>query len=359
MNASQNGFQVNGEVVSAVTLDADQERAILPYFRQLWDQPRGSVASLDVVLLGKVRFLLPEFRFFARTPEPETFDAWVQAGRLCYKFQRDQTFAKLSVKLQKPLPKDTIESIFADEGLRADTETDTVRFPYLGDVVEKDGKIGPHWRASYFLETWLGFWTSDSCYRARKDEFTAHNEQQRREVLKRIKQSNERNRQEWCNQFIQRLSRVLAGLKEAGLRPKDYFQMRQSGIDVVRYRNNALEELESHRKRAQNSIFEERFTKGYEFPPLPRFRGAEAVEGGSFEDFLESLCESILNGLIKRKTTNQIVQAMRDKLTRHAGEMHRWSGDDLLNVLRKDWHKIRTNVQAFWEQKPSSQTGLA
>jgi hypothetical protein len=72
------------------------------------------------------------------------------------------------------------------------------------------------------------------------------------------------------------------------------------------------------------------------------------VEGGSFEDFVESLCESILNGMMKRKTTNQIVQAMRDNLTNYASEMHRWTGEDLLKVIRRDWHKISANIQAFY-----------
>jgi hypothetical protein len=268
---------------------------------------------------------------------------------LCYKFQRDQSFAKLSVKLLQPLPKAKLEQILADEGLRSDSETDTVRFAYLGDLVKDEGKAGPHWKASYFLETWLGFWTSDSCYRARKDEFAAHNELQRKEVLTLIKQATPQHRQEWCDRFIQRLRRVLTRIREAGLRPQDYFQMRQNDIEIGRYRHNALEELKSHSKRAQNGIFEERFTKGYEFPPLPRFRGAEAVEGGSFEDFVESLCESILNGLAKRKSTNHLVQTMRHSLARYAAEIHRWTGKDLLNVLRRDWHKIGTAVQSFFE----------
>jgi hypothetical protein len=272
LNASQNGFHVNGEVVSAVTLNAEEERAIVPYFRHLWESPSGSVASLDLTLLGRVRLLLPAFRFFPPSPEPETFDAWVQAGHLCYKFQRDQTFAKLSVKLLKPLPKNMIERLFEKEGLRADTETDTVRFPYVQDVVKDEGPVGPRWRAKYFLETWLGFWTSDSCYRARRNEFTAHNEQQRKEVLTIIKQSDQQDRREWCDEFIERLRRVLAGIKEAGHKPQSYFWTRQNDIDLQHYRRNALEELRSHRKRAHNSIFEKRFTTGYEFPPLPRFR---------------------------------------------------------------------------------------
>jgi hypothetical protein len=349
MNASQNGFQVNGEVASAVTLDPDQERAVLAYLRPLWEQPSGSVRSLDMILPGGVRFLLPEFEFFARSPEPKTFDAWIQAGYLCYKFQRDQSFAKLSVKLLQPLPKDAIEQILAEEGLRADSETDLVRYAYLGDVVRDEGKRGPHWRASYFVETWLGFWTSDSCYTARKNEFVAHNEHQRKEVLTLIKQATPQHRQDWCDRFTKRLWRVLTRIEAAGLPPPAYFQMRANDLDVRRYRANALKELESHYKRARNGIFEERFTKGYEFPPLPRFRGAEAVEGGSFEDFVESFCETILNGLVKRKSPNNVVQTIRRCLSQYAGEMQRWTGRDLLKVLRRDWHKIGPEVQRFYK----------
>ena len=346
LNASRNGFQVNGEVVSAVTLEADQERIILPYFRQLWEGLSGSVQALDMNLTGGVRFHLPEFQFSV-TPEPETFDAWVQAGRLCYKFQRDQTFAKLSLKLLNPLPPDAFQNLFTEADLREDTDRDTFRFPYLGDVVTEDGRSVPHWRASYFLETWLGFWTSDACYNAKKGAFTVQNEQQRKEVLTRIKQGVESDHRDWFERFVQCLRQALNGLRGAKEEPREFFKMREKDIDISHYRMAAFEELKNHRKRAQNSIFEERFTTGYEFHPLPRFRGAEAAEGGSFEDFVECLCESILNGLMRRKHTNQIVQAVGRKLDRI--DVAQFTGRELADFLRRNWHLIGGEVRAFYK----------
>lgn len=231
MNVSRNGFQVNGEVVSAVTLDEDQERAILPYFRQLWEQESGSVQRLNSVLLGRVQFLLPEFLFFPPTLDgPVTFDAWVQAGRLCHKFQRDQMFAKLSVKLLDSLPEGMLENIFTTEGLRADTEMDTIRFSYIRNTLPDSKPTKPRWLSNYFLETWLGYWTSDSCFHVREQEFTATNKEQRERALNRIKQGRECDQQKWCVNFLEHLHRAVRKMEKSGYRPQDYFDMSQNGL---------------------------------------------------------------------------------------------------------------------------------
>src|SRR5207248_68591 len=135
----------------------------------------------------------------------------------------------------------------------------------------------------------------------------------------------------------ERLRLVLNGLKQKGLNPQDYLYLWNHDIQEDHYRDEAMYRLESHQARARNRVFQERFTKGYVFPPLPPFRGAEAVDGGSFEDFVNSFCESILNGLAKQSCKSRIVLAIRDQF-------------DLLSIRadRMTPEKLKERIQSKW-----------
>jgi hypothetical protein len=348
-NASLNGFEVNAEAVSCVTLDSAPEDVILQYFRKLWETPIGQVQPVNSLLPGAVRLLLPGYRFSSEA-EPETFDAWIQSGRLCHKYEPDRTFARLSLNLKRPLPQDHVQHVFTDAGLRAETDSQNFRYAYLGgDLAKKESPRGPPWRAQFFLESWLGFWTSDACYRHRRDEFCAQNEEQRKEILDEISGAKAADHQRWTDDFLTRLRRVLAGLEKEGLKPKEFLHIRNRDIDVSHYREDAKRRLESHRSRAQNQVFQDRFTKGYVFPPLPRFRGAEAVEGGSFEDLVHSLCESILNGLTKQRCKSLLIRAIREQLNRLRIQTDGMTGEELNAIFKRHWPKIGPVVKAFYK----------
>jgi hypothetical protein len=339
LNASKSGFQTNGEAASAATLDSDQERSVIPYFHQLWDEAVGSVKMANAVLLDGVRLVLPPFDFrpFEMTDEPESFDAWVQAERLCYQFEKDQSFAKLSLTLKESLPNDEAKRIVNASGLLAETQRDTLRFPYLGKHDKEKG--GPHWRASYFLESWLGFWTSDSCFRANAPQFRLgpRVREQREETLGTIKLSDEGARWEWCKAFIECIHNLLGELRKAGRDPGRYLRMCRNDIEKQHYERNAWRQLCSHYERANDPVFQQRYIAGYQFFPVPRFRGTEAVSGGSFDDFLVGLCETVVNALNRRNDTNRLVKRLRRKLPSDAGDM---TGKRLLDAIRKQWPEI-------------------
>jgi hypothetical protein len=347
-NASRNGFEVNAEAVSFATIDSAPKAALLLYFHKLWQKQSGRVDAVDSLIPGGVRLLLPGFRFTS-SPGQESFESWIQSGRLCHKYEPDQTFARLSVTLRKPLPRDEIQSLFADADLRIDTDSRVFRFAYLDDV-RGDGKKAPLWRARYFVETWYGFWTSDACYHAYRDYFTIQNEEQRKEILTRIKVSSAKEQEDWGDEFISRLRLVLDGLKKQGLRPGDYFYVKNRDVDVNHYSDSAVQQLRAHQKRAENGVFAERFTRGFVFPPLPRFRGAEAVEGGSFRDFVDSWCGNVLNGMAKRRHTSLVVQVLRKQLARLDVDDSVGSGEELRTLIEGHWRQIGTVLKAFHER---------
>src|SRR5262249_37088375 len=102
-NASQSGFGGNAEALSFVAIEPGRHEVIEKYFAPLTDgYARGKVSAVDYALPGGVRILLPGFGFTS-TPEPETFEGWIQSGRLCHKYEPDQTFARLALNLKKPL----------------------------------------------------------------------------------------------------------------------------------------------------------------------------------------------------------------------------------------------------------------
>ena len=349
-NPSLNGFHCNAEAVSFVPLSSASD--ILGYFRQLWDNRGGKVFSLSTSLPGGIRLLLPGFTYTSKT-ESETFDAWIQSGRLCHKYEPDQSFAKLQLSLKKPLPSNDLRSVFSQAGLTEETNSQTFRYAYCGEIVntEADKDIHLQWRSQYFVETWLGFWTSGACYRERGDEFAVRDVARRKELLRKIREADESIHQGWVDEFLRRICQVLTGLQKIdGLQPQDYLEMKRGVVDVGHYRAEALDRLGNHQKRARIPAFAERYTKGYEFPPLPRFRGAEAEEGGSFREYVDGLCESLLNGLSKQKTSNRIARSLRNELSRLGRNPLEMDGEKLHEFMQRHWQDIGRTIKPFYSE---------
>jgi hypothetical protein len=349
LNASLNGFQVNAEVGSGLTLAARQKARVLRYLQPLWgESDKGAVQPQLIPLTRGIQLHLPGFQFAPRTRQRATFDAWVQSGRLCHKFQRDPAFAKLSIKLKKPLPPEGLERDCQDAGLRRDAESDMLRYPYVEETDRERSDSASHWRASYFIETWLGFWTSDSCFQAMHERFRAKNCEQRRAVITQIRDSTEDDRRKWCGCLINAIRDVCTAMStRKNERPSDYFRMRGNEIDVDYYFKNSVKELHRHRAWAQDKVFRDRFIHGYVFPPLPRFRGAEAVDEGSYEDFLKSFCETVATARNKSKSTNLLIRAIHEVYrTTELG-----TAEQVLMILRRDWHIIGDYVERFYSRK--------
>src|SRR5262249_35089130 len=189
----------------------------------------------------------------------------------------------------------------------------------------------------YFLESWLGFWTSCECYRKCGNLFVAQNVDQRDAILETIRGAEKKQHKKWIDEFIGRLRQVLDGVEGKGLPPTHHLEIRGSPLDDDHYRGQAQQPLLNPQSRAAIPVFAERFRKGYVFPPLPPFRGADAVDGGSFTDFVHSLCQSILHSLSKQRCMSKIVQQFRaefDRLDERTDEM---TPEDLHRFIADNW----------------------
>jgi hypothetical protein len=348
LNASRNAFEKNAEVLALATLNESQDKDLERYFHHLWDAETGTVSKLDRWLAeNRVRLVLPEFRFVSKA-KSESFEGWLQSGLLCHKYERDQTFAKLEVTLESPLPKGRIEELFTDAGLSQDTDSKLFRWQYLGHMDGHAAPVERNWRATYFVETWLGFWTSDDCYRDCGTLFSAPNREQRQQVLSEVKESNISKHNEWTDGFIARLSRIVSGLRDQRELVSKYFKLKRTELDMDHYREKACKQLNAHRYRARNPIFEQRYTTGYAFPPMPRFRGAEAPEGGSFDDFVQDWCDSVSVSMAKTKCTSRLVRVLREQLNKkRVMEVDIADGTKLRDIIRQLWGQIGAKVKTF------------
>lgn len=98
-NASIAGFRDHAEVLASVALPA----GLADYF-EVFERPAGVAMGRVVELQNGGQLVLPSISFKS-TPEPDTFDGWLQRGVLCHKYDPDQTFGRFAVKLLNPLPR--------------------------------------------------------------------------------------------------------------------------------------------------------------------------------------------------------------------------------------------------------------
>ncbi len=327
-----------------------QAAAVIDYFKR-FESGSGSVPRLNVTLRPGLRLVLPGFSF-SSSPAPSSFDAWVQSGRLCHRYDPDQTFGRIIVQLRRPLP-NAIDRLLAKIDLSSDRETRAVRYAYL-PALTGDGERVPRWRPKYFLETWLGHWTSEKCYRERKDEFRLSHPAERERKLALVDAASEKQRETWLNALTSRIQSLAQALK--GLRPRvdsgDYLLFSGGRLQIDHYRERAVEQLKRDQRRAARPAFRDRFLTGYVFPPVPSFRGAEALEGWSFDEFLDSLCDTISGAIVRGRVQNKLVLVLRDKaevarVLRH--DPRAMTGPELRQQLQDNWPDLESLLLRFHE----------
>jgi hypothetical protein len=351
-NASTGGFRDNAEVLSFAPLptagDGKEATAdILAWFGG-FKRPWGTAPARSLQLRGGVRMELPRITFKS-DPRPDSFAAWLQAGRLCHKYDPDQTFGKVSLQLKKAFPSD-LESLLTKSGMRDPRQTQQVRYGYLqGDLeLVTDAEDAPAWRRAYFVETWYGHWTSAECYSRLNSQFVARNEAQRRAAVEVLRESSEGKVEEWVEEFLAKLRELYSGLVDLGHDPALYFEVRRTKLDDAAYAKSARDQIRLHRQRSRNKGFEDRFVAGYVFPPVPTTRGIAEATGFTFDDFMNDLCQSIVTSLSKKKVHGRLAQTIRGEMIRPGQALP--SAESMRRRLTDEWAVLGPKVRAFFEE---------
>lgn len=339
-------FRRNAETLSVVSLaKVEGGAAAEEYFRQL-RQKRGSVPGGDL-MLGPVRLTLPAFSFRSERGLV-SFDAWIQSGFLCHKFEPDQNFGKLSVHLKQPLPKSALELAAERFQLKATTEKKVLQSPYVRNVGKSQGGA-PKWRSTYFVETLLGHWTSERCYEDHIRESIPRNARRERALVE-IRQAGRDEQEHWIDEWIDQLEDFKTYLRKVKLRPGDYFKMKSpKDIDQKLYRSRAQRQLSQQKMQAESEAFASRYCSGFDFNSVPSLRGQ-----AEFHDaFFESFCESALNALRKGKTCNRFSQTLRDVLATKPIELLDFTGKQLLAYLRDEsnWQEVGERLTIFHQNE--------
>lgn len=369
-NASCAGFESgkNAEVLSSVPIAENARgRKVIEYFDHLTRHDEGEQHVLDLHMAGDLRLLLPAFRFHSE-PEPQTFAGWLQSGVLCHQFQRDQTFARIAVNLIKPLPRGELEKLFGKLDLIKDSESKTFRKAYVKASGSMRGNMPPRWRTKYFVETWLGHWTSVECYQHHQDAFVARDKGRRQELIKKIKGAGGAEQAEWTNEFVKTLQQAATRLVKAGHTPGDYLACHGNRISKAHYQKLARKQIENHQRKTGLSSFCNRFVTGFEFPSVPSFRSTEASMEWSFDDFVLSWCESLVAELNKRRKGNRLASSVDQAIQEYAEQdsldyledvMTEQDIDEqaqaLKHILEEHWSELGPQVRAFWQSPSESE----
>ena len=335
-NASANGFGRRGNAESILTTRVypSKHSTLMRWFEEASSAPAVEAACCR---LGDVELRLPKFRVVGVDAVPD-FDAWLQRGFLCHRFEPDPSFLKVTLQLDGALPLEQggLARALGQQNLRPTTGPKTVRFDYLSDEPGQRSRSAPvAWRSRHFLETTIGFWTSEKCYRERGAEFVAPGATARRTLIQRVAGATNYKIQSWVDDLAGRLAVLDESVSEA--ERAECFRMSGDKIDVAHYAGMARDQIERDRDKASDTSFVDRYCARFGFPSVPSFR-----DDPEWEQFALSFAESVVHQTHKGRMTSATAMALRDHIDWTEIEDAR----QLLKVLRKDWYSFAEDIEA-------------
>ena len=333
-NASKYGFGVHSETFVSVDLadiDVEQRKLLISYLENL---ENGDDVESTWFTLGRNSWvMLPEIRAVS-DPLQSGFDSWLRRGRLCYKYRGEQSFGKLTLQLKKPLPKSALEIGLGQFGFGADQDAQTFSREYVTAPIDLEEKVQVPWRGKYFVETYLGFWTSSECYGEMSQTFTASRADERRHAIDEIAQASKLIQEGWLEEYEASLKNAVDSIAvRAGgpgsLAVADFFVLRNGTVDVNAYRSRAGKKLDLDQVRAHDDGFAERFISQYAFHRVPQL-------GDDFESFALDFCQTLIASRTQSKVVNRLAQILRVMEPTQLAD----SPEELLKILREEWSSL-------------------
>lgn len=357
-NASIQAFSKHAECFSVCRLNGIDDNArdeILEYFDDLVCK---RVAGFRVIKLSQdIKIFLPEVHP-AEMDKSSSFDSWLRKGILCHKYQHEPSFGKLIaiIKNHRELPKGAENELLERIGLTNETSRGALRKQYIMSNAEIDSldecsddseDENPLWRGQYFMETNLGFWTSNACYKSNKELWKSKKAKNREYILGEVldygeQYINERKGSHWermATEFSDAINRYydyLSGID--GVAVSRHFVIKNNKLDKVNYKTKAIDKLNKDFLDAKNTIFSERYISGYEFIDVPQL-------GASCERFALSFCESLIRKM-KKHTRSKLAQ----KLMEYDGLFNAETGEEILHQLRDNWDSISEDVELYFRE---------
>ena len=361
-NASRQGFGVHAETFVCIDIadikDIDEQRAVVAYFNNL--KMHIDVRHVDFHLQRSSWVRLPAIKAAPNQEKGSSFDNWLRRGRLCHKYQIDQTFGRLMLHLMMPLPKSLLESnINKYFGAPQDTQGFSRNYVEMeNDETEMDidsefEQSRNPWRKKYFIETYYGYWTSGECFDTMQREFVSSRAHEREKIITTIESADDQLQANWINEYTNAVKNVASAIFEQEKKDKNislekFLRTKKGEVDLEYYRLAAKDKLKYDKRRAKDSAFSDRFISGFTFPTVPQV-------GDYFEAFALDFCQTLITKLQARKRSNLLARAVGDAI---GGSLYSLLYDTdqleegaaparLLEYLRRNWSEIGDAISNF------------
>lgn len=333
-NASLSGFGGNAETYALIwrgdiePLDEQNQFPIEKnYFSALAKNGTCNECNLQI---GQSSWIsLPAIKTVSKTLS--SFDAWLQRGYLCHKFDPTPNFGKFVVKLTNSIPPSDGLSAFTQANLQSQTASTQITESYIPQLTGRPGKGSRKWKSKFFVETIYGHWASEDCYKELHETFSAEGAKDRKRDIDFILKMQNCNSQ--ITTFLNKLQTAANFLEKSASR---YLKTNGRTIDTQYYRNIANAKFKKDMKIAADDTFATRYIQGYAFPSFP------SVDEKSFEEFALSFCDEILLEINKGNTQNKLAKAFRAK------NFGAYYAEDLLFELRNNWPAHSEIIRNYW-----------
>lgn len=262
-NASINAISNNSEAIAAIRLSSFSEsdqNIIEQYFESLIEN--RSVKEIKIESKnGDFKLVLPRINV---SKEVKSFLNWIRSGRYFIKYEPDQSFGCLSIKLKKEnLPQSEIDKMLKGSIFESESSQSELRYPYNKQKKQKVEKS--NWK-KYTTETGRGLWISSECYAKKKEYNILPILSWKKSVIDKIKGMSD----EEMNKIVEYFCQQIEDLKSKHKNLKKCLE----AVNDKKLKSK----LVSDQALAKDIEFRNRYIYGYENFKVPKYNEHEAKE---------------------------------------------------------------------------------
>ncbi|MFK5971534.1 MAG: phospholipase D-like domain-containing protein [Candidatus Marithrix sp.] len=324
-NATKAGFTNNAEIYSWLefTDKSGDYKELIEYFKQIDDceVPTNGKDSQEIegitLELQEGKVILPSLTF-VDYDKYSTFDLWIQRGYLQIKEPTPLKF-KISLELKKNIDSSKTEKIFKSSGTLKRGEPKSIILDYSEEYFERlNVKIENRWKSKFLNETMFGRWCSNECkeyiLKLKKNE------------LKKYEQEYENNKKREIEALISKLKNVVKDLGESAT---DYFEFKNSEIDIEYYEKEFCKNLEKNFNDAEKSI--------------PKFISTSFLHSSPL---LEQVVNTLIESIIHHTIGNKLASYFESK----DASYKELNAENLAENLQKDWEKLQHTIINYYKE---------
>ncbi len=336
-NATDQAFagDVNAELMCKADINARDHPNILAWLtdvRKAADDPENGKCIdpvRDAEVAAGVRIRLPAIKVKNAASKADSFDLWLQRGYLMPEYRPDAGFLRVPIPLSKNLPQGKLARQAREAGFEI-PQTKRLNFPYIPPHDSQKG--AGNWRSHFFVATDLGYWCSDACWQEKRNRFRKRGHPERVKSLEWLRSLGEdkERKKEICRAFQERI----AGLWERfGPLADSYLKSSNGRVHRRYYQREFDRRLKRDLLLAADANFSDRYIRGFDLVPVPRFR----LDTAAWKTFRFSFVEQIHLDLLKARPQSSVCRRIKSAFGNEDATTLELC--DILERLEADWNK--------------------